>query len=45
MKNEGFLDQMGKSRMLNVRIYNTNVHIAVRNQVWVISRRYAIVEI
>ena len=27
------LDQMGKSRMLNIEIYNTNVHIAVPNQV------------
>ena len=31
--------------MLNIKIYNTNVYIAVRNEVWIIPRRHAIVEI
>ena len=31
--------------MLNIKIYNTNVRIAIRNEVLIISRRQAIVEI
>ena len=32
-------------RRLNIKIYSTNVHIVVRNEVWIISRRHAIVKI
>ena len=36
---------MTKWRMLNIKIYNTNVHIAVRNEVWIKFRGHAIVKI
>ena len=38
-------DRLTKSRMLNIKIYNTNVHIAVRNEVWIKFRGHSIVKI
>ena len=44
-KREPKFGQMTKWRTLNIKIYNTNVHIAVRNEVWIKFRGHAIVKI